>query len=171
MFERLKARKRNRQIIDDLYGEIVSHARTPELFGDAGIPDTVMGRFEALAIHVYLILARCRGEPSLRPLSQELVDRFMLDLDHSIRELGVGDLSVPKRMRKLAGMFYARVGAYDAAIEAGDSQALEAALATRALPPEAGEDAARRLAAYMLSRKSEYDAVPSDALRGGRLSD
>ncbi|WP_078707433.1 ubiquinol-cytochrome C chaperone family protein [Consotaella salsifontis] len=170
MFRLFEARKQNRKIVDRLYAEIVEAAREPALYIEMGLADTVMGRFEALTIHVYLILARCRGEPSLQALAQDLVDRFIADLDRSMRELGVGDLSVPKKMRHFAGMFYKRVAAYDAAIVAGDREALGQALAAHALPEATCADAADRLADYMLTRKSSYEALAAENFLRGELS-
>jgi cytochrome b pre-mRNA-processing protein 3 len=169
MFERWKQRRRNREIVDALYAEIVERARQPRLFSAIGVADTVMGRFEVLAIHMFLALARLRREPELAGLAQELVDRFVLDIDHSIRELGVGDQSVPKRMRKLTGVFYERVAAYDLALETRTRTALAQALAGRALPAE-DEDAAGRLAAYMLEENSRLAELPAASLLAGRFS-
>ncbi len=169
MFERWKQRRRNREIVDALYAELVERARQPRLFTTLGMADTVMGRFEALTIHMFLVLARLKREPELGGLAQELVDRFVLDLDHSIRELGVGDQSVPKRMRKLTGIFYERVAAYDLALETRTRTALAQALLGRALDPQE-EDAAARLAAYMLEENSRLADVPAANFLAGRFS-
>src|SRR4051812_4334702 len=109
MLERFRKLRRNREVVDALYAAIVASARQPELYETHGLPDTVMGRFESLSIHVFLFLARCRDDAALKALAQDLVDRFISDVEDSIREIGIGDPSVPKRMRKLAGMFYERV--------------------------------------------------------------
>ena len=169
MLERFRNRRRNRQIVDDLYAAIVGESRQEALYTRFALPDTVMGRFEALSIHVFLFLARCRDDATLKPVAQDLVDRFMVDIEDSIREIGIGDPSVPKRMRKLAGMFYERVHAYDPPLHAGDTAALGAALQRHALPPEAGADAAGGLAAYILTRKSDWDGVPTAEIMRGRL--
>lgn len=169
MLERFRARSRNRQVVDRLYEEIVRLSRQSSLFAEIGIPDTVMGRFESLSVHVFLFLARSRDEATLKPLAQDLVDRFMLDVEHSLRELGIGDLSVPKRMKKLAGMFYARVAAYDPPLFAGDAATLAAALAKYAGTNGLTDDAAPKLAAYMLEKKAEFDAVAAGEILAGRL--
>ena len=169
MLERFRNRRRNREIVDDLYAAIVEEARREVLYTELGLPDTVMGRFEALSVHVFLFLARCRDDTMLKPVAQDLVDRFMTDIEDSIREIGIGDPSVPKRMRKLAGMFYERVHAYDPPLHAGDTAALGAALKRHALPPEVGADAAAGLAAYILTRKSDWDGVPTAEIMRGRL--
>lgn len=170
MFHRLRAGRRNREIIDAIYADLVVLARQPVLYEEAGIPDTVMGRFEALSIHVFLFLRRCRDEPALRPVAQDVVDRFIADIDRSIRELGVGDPSVPKRMRKLAGIFYERVKAYDPALDAEPGRGLLAdALRPRAVATDAPEGASRRLAAYMRETVARLGTVPAAAILAGRL--
>ena len=171
MFQRLRASRRNREIIDTLYVDLVHLARQPVLYEAGGVPDTVMGRFEALSIHVFLFRRRCRGEDSLRPVAQDVVDRFIADLDRSIRELGVGDPSVPKRMRKLAGMFYERVRVYDAALDAepGGGKLAEA-LRPRAVAPDAPEGAPAHLAAYMRETSERLAAVAAETILAGRLN-
>lgn len=77
------------------------------------VPDTPLGRYEMLSLHIFLALHRMRGENrALADLAQEIADEFFKDVDHSLRELGIGDQGVPKRMKKLARMFYGRVAAY-----------------------------------------------------------
>lgn len=167
MLERFRKQRRNREIVDALYLQIVDAARSERLFADLGLPDTVMGRYEALSIHVFLFLARCRDDERLKPVAQDVVDRFTSDLEDSIREIGIGDVTVPKRMRKLVGMFYERVAAYDQALGAADAAALEVALARYALDGAPGNAAG--LAAYMHSRKAEWDGVATDDILDGRL--
>lgn len=171
MLERFRNRRRNREIVDELYAAIVREARREVIYTQLGLPDTVMGRFEALSIHVFLFLARCGQDSALKPVAQDLVDRFMTDIEDSIREIGIGDPSVPKRMRKLAGMFYERVNAYDPGLQSGDVESLAVALRRFALPPEASSEAAPALAAYILTRKSDWDAVPSADILSGALGE
>ncbi|MCE7027760.1 ubiquinol-cytochrome C chaperone family protein [Jiella avicenniae] len=169
MFHRWRIARRNRAIVEDLYQSLVAETRQPKLYEHCGIADTFSGRFEALAIHVFLFLRRCRGEARLEPVAQEVVDRFVTDVDTSIRELGVGDQSVPKRMRKLAGVFYERVRVYDAAFAAADpAAALAAALKGRAVGDDA--DAAAVLATYMQETADRLEAVSADDILSGTLS-
>ncbi|MEF2550078.1 ubiquinol-cytochrome C chaperone family protein [Aurantimonas sp. A2-1-M11] len=173
MFQRFRAnrrhRARNREVVDDLYTALVNRSRQDDLYLACAVPDTVMGRFEALTVHVFLFLRRCRDEPSLKPLAQEVVDRFITDVEDSIRELGVGDPSVPKRMRKLAGIFYERVAAYDPALDAGDEAALAGALKGRAVPADAPQDATARLASYMVAEHTRFEAIAAETILAGTL--
>lgn len=170
MFQRWRERKKNREIVDRLYEGLVARARRPRLFEEAGLPDTVMGRYEAISLEVFLFLRRCRRDERLAPLAQDLVDRFMTDLDHSLREIGIGYQGVPKRMRKLATRFYTRVKDFETPMETRDETALAQALSRRAYPettpPEGGP---RIVARYMLDADAAYASVPAEAFLSGSL--
>jgi cytochrome b pre-mRNA-processing protein 3 len=121
--------------VERVYGDIVAAARRPVLYQRMGVPDTVMGRFEVLGLHMALVLLRLRQLPSpADQLAQELVDRFFADLDSALRQIGIGDVSVPKKIKKLAQAFYGRAQAYEGALapEAA-ADALEQALARNVL--------------------------------------
>jgi cytochrome b pre-mRNA-processing protein 3 len=104
----------------NVYEAIVAAARHPLPYAEWGVPDTLDGRFDLITLHAYLILGRLKGEA--RQFRQDLVDEVFRDMDRSLRELGVSDVSVGKKVRKMAEVFYGRIAAYDKAIdgEAGD---------------------------------------------------
>jgi cytochrome b pre-mRNA-processing protein 3 len=126
----------------------VAAARRPALFLEGGAPDTVMGRFETLTLHVALVLRRLRDlPPPAGEAAQDLVDRFFAGLDDAMRQIGIGDTSVPKKVKGLAKAFYGRAGAYDAALARDASpEALEAAIARNVLDRPYDVSAARWLA-------------------------
>src|SRR4051794_14923778 len=100
---------RRTAVLEELYGRVTAAARNPGLYLRLGVPDTVEGRFESLALHLVLVLRRLRGlPPPTGEIAQDLVDAFFGQLDASLREMGVGDMGVPKRMKKLAHGFYDR---------------------------------------------------------------
>ena len=102
--------------IRDLYGVIVAQARSAAFYTDYGVPDTVLGRFDLIVLH--LVLARLDGDgSSARGIGQKLFDLFCPDLDANLREMGVGDLAVPRRMQNFGEAFYGRQGAYLAALQ------------------------------------------------------
>jgi cytochrome b pre-mRNA-processing protein 3 len=121
--------------VERVYAAIVAASRSAPLYGAMGVPDTVMGRFESLVLHVGLTLRRLKELPTpADSLAQELVDRFFAGLDSAMREIGIGDVSVPKKVKKLAQAFYGRLAAYDAALSEGaGAEDLEAALARNVL--------------------------------------
>lgn len=118
-----RADAERREIARQLYRDAVAQARKPFWYRDLHVPDTPEGRFEMIALHVALLLRRLRteGTPG-QALSQQLFDAMFVDLDGSLRELGVSDLSVGSYIKRLAGNLYARLDALDKSLEgAGDS--------------------------------------------------
>lgn len=172
MFQRLLGRDRraNQAIVEALYATIVASARQPEFYSTWGVPDTPLGRFEMLSLHVGLFLRRLRGERgAAADIAQELVDAFFLEVDHSLRELGIGDVSVPKRMKRLARMFYGRVAAYGEALDQGDLPALAAALTRNIRPDATNWPQAAELAGYVSQAAEVLKTQPADRIVAGDL--
>lgn len=164
-------RRPNQLITDALYGEIVASARQPTFYSDWGVPDTPLGRFEMLAVHMFLFLERARGgSPALGDVAQDMTDEFFKDVEHSLRELGIGDMGVPKRMKKLAKMFYGRAEAYREALAANDTAALTAALARNVGPDREAWPEAARIASYVEKASALLAGQSDDALLAGRLA-
>jgi cytochrome b pre-mRNA-processing protein 3 len=125
-----------------LYLAAVKQARRPEFYRHCGVPDTAAGRFEMIALHVFLLLYRLKGETEEgAALAQALFDAMFADMDRNLREMGTGDLSVGRKIRGLAEGFYGRIAAYDAGLAAGE-EGLAGAL-RRNLYAMAGEAPAR----------------------------
>lgn len=110
-----------------LYTATIHAARRPAIYTEMGVPDTPEGRFEILALMAFLVLRRLKTEEQARGVSQAYFDIMFEDIDSNLRELGVGDISVGKKVKKLAQSFYGRIKAYEEAL-AGDDAQLEAAL-------------------------------------------
>lgn len=174
MFQRLfgRARGTNRDVTDALYEAIVAAARQPALYSRWSVPDTPLGRFEMLSLHMFLLQHRLRNETGApRELAQDLIDQFFADVDHSLRELGIGDMGIPKRMKKLARMFYGRTGAYGDAIERRDHEGLSEALRRNVRPEDAAAwDEAGALASYVLAANDALAGQGVDAICGGRVA-
>src|SRR6516225_3886855 len=141
-----KPRLAPRGTIEAIYGMIVTQAREPLFYRDLGVPDTVNGRFDLLVLHLWLVLHRLRQMTGGVDLGQALFDRFCEDMDANLREMGVGDLAVPKRMQAFGEAFYGRAAAYDQALAAG-GDGLASAIGRNVLDGR-DPDNARRLAAY-----------------------
>jgi cytochrome b pre-mRNA-processing protein 3 len=144
-----KPRMPPRGTIEAIYGMIVTQAREPLFYRDLGVADTVDGRFDLLLLHLWLILQRIRGIEGGTELAQLLFDRFCDDMDANLREMGVGDLTVPKRMQAFGEAFYGRMAAYDMALAEG-GPALAQALCKNILDGKRIEQA-RQLASYAQS--------------------
>ncbi|KQZ81960.1 ubiquinol-cytochrome C chaperone [Mesorhizobium sp. Root157] len=173
MFQRLFGRERqaNRAITEALYGQIVAAARQPSFYSHWNVPDTPLGRFEMLALHMFLFQHRVYGEGGVSAtVAQVLIDEFFLDVDHSLRELGISDVGVPKRMKKLAKMYYGRTAAYADALERGDEAALVASLVRNVRPDVQAWPEALHLASYMMSAVKCLASQPSDDICAGKLT-
>jgi cytochrome b pre-mRNA-processing protein 3 len=133
--------------IEAIYGMIVTQAREPSFYRDLGVPDTVNGRFDVLVLHLWIVLRRFRTAGSGVIVSQALFDRFCEDMDANLREMGIGDLAVPRRMRSFGEAFYGRSAAYDLAFASG-MEPLAQALCRNILDGE-GMENARWLATYV----------------------
>jgi cytochrome b pre-mRNA-processing protein 3 len=163
-------RSGNARVIERLHGDIVAAVRQPALYADYGVDDTFEGRFEALALCATLVVRRLTSLPAPGPeLAQEVTDRIFTELDDSMRELGVGDLAVPKRIKKFASAFLGRRNAYDAALASGSMEQLAAALARNVYGLEAAEGAVRaaRLARYALAVEAAFAAAPLESFAKG----
>lgn len=150
-----------------LYAAAVEQARQPALYRDFRSPDTVEGRFEQVALHVYLVMRRLKGDEAAKKASQGLFDVMFQNMDDSLRELGVGDLQVGKKVRKLAENFYGRIGVYEAALkEDASPDALGAALARNVYGVEASEDA-DALASYVRAADAFLARQPAARIANG----
>lgn len=172
MLDWLAQRRRRKRTAQNLYGSIVALSRRPQLYAVIGVPDTVEGRFEMLVIHMFLVLDRLQREGEhCKPLAQKLVDEFFSDLDTTIRELGVGDFTVPKKMRRLAEVFDQRLHAYRAAIEGAPSNDLLKLLADNLELKNSGKRSpAARLADYMRQSVKGMDRQSVGELLNGLAS-
>ncbi|MCC8982991.1 ubiquinol-cytochrome C chaperone family protein [Bradyrhizobium acaciae] len=141
-----KPRVPARSTIETIYGMIVTQAREPLFYRDLGVPDTVNGRFDLLLMHLWLVLRRFKSVEGGVELSQALFDHFCIDMDDNLREMGVGDLTVPKRMQAFGEAFYGRTAAYDLALTDGEG-ALAESFCKNILNGQ-HIDKARELAAY-----------------------
>lgn len=153
-----------RATIEAIYGAIVAQSRLPVFYREFAVPDTVESRFDMVLLHLWMVLRRMNATEGGNALSQALFDHFCSDMDDNLREMGVGDLTVPKKMQAFGEAFYGRSKAYDAAL--GDRAALADAVARNILndpDPRAGD----RLAAYVAAAVASLDQVEDGAFQRG----
>jgi cytochrome b pre-mRNA-processing protein 3 len=164
-------RRNSRQdTISTLYGTIVAQARLPCFYREYGVADTVNGRFDLLVLHLATILDRLAEDPELRDIGQALFDRFCQDMDHNLREMGVGDLSVPKEMQRIGEAFYGRAQAYRNALAVHGEEALVEALTRNIYGGTPLAPAApARLAAYIREAVRDVRAQQPAELVAGKL--
>ena len=170
MLKRLFRPHPSQEVGRSLYAAVVEQSRLPALYERLGAPDTVEGRFEIYTLHVVLLLARLNqpGDQA-KAVSQALFDTYVKALDHALREMGVGDLSVGKKMRKLGEAFYGRVKSYHGAFAAlPEAGALRELLARTVY---AGVDAppVEALAGYVTALRDHLAGQPLEAVLVGSV--
>ena len=169
MISKLFRRTPRDESIARLYGTIVAQARAPAFYQIYGVPDTVNGRLEMIMLHAVLVLRRLESEAMpIRALGQKLFDQFCRDMDDSMREMGVGDLAVPRKMHRIGEAFYGRQAAYRGALELPGDERLTAVLQRNIFAGESERGAAVVLAAYV--REAVRRLAANDGLESGQLT-
>ena len=168
-----KAQRENDRRVVAAYEAIVAAARQPFFYADAGVTDSPLGRFEMISLHMAILLNTGRdGDAERRTFLLELTEEFFRDVDHALRELGIGDTGVPKRMKKLASMFYGRADALRVPLETGDRAKLAGILARNVWPdaPDNHGPGAVALAGYAIEAASALEGqLGTDGLLAGKL--
>ena len=116
-------------IAHNLYNAIVMQARLPVFYTQFGVPDTVDGRFDMIVLHAHILFNRMKdGAEEDQDISQAVFDLMFADMDQNLREKGIGDVGVSKRIKAMAEAFYGRATAYADGLRQEDNQVLAAAL-------------------------------------------
>jgi cytochrome b pre-mRNA-processing protein 3 len=127
LFDRFKDARRARDASNRLYVQAVEQARSPAFFTQYGVPDTVDGRFDLIILHIMLLMRRLRGNgKAAAEMSQAVLNHMFSDMDRNLREMGVGDLSVGKQVKKMAKAFYGRSEVWEEGMDAGRVQLMSA---------------------------------------------
>jgi cytochrome b pre-mRNA-processing protein 3 len=162
--------------IHALYGAIVAQARSPAFYIAYGVADTIEGRFELIVLHLVLVLDRlsrqtkdAHSRSAASDIGQRLFEVFCRDLDHNLREMGVGDLAVPRKMRGFGEAFYGRQAAYRAALAAAAETELEKVLARNIFGLAGSDGRATRLARYVRATAAGLDASEEASLVAGKI--
>jgi cytochrome b pre-mRNA-processing protein 3 len=154
--------------VSRLYDIAVRQARHPHFYAERGVADTVDGRFDMIVLHVFLLIRRLQrqGERG-RAQAQALFDLTFQDMDRNLREMGVGDLGVGRRVKDMARAFYGRADAYGRALDAGDRTALGEALQRNLLGGEGEDERSLALADYVRRADQDLAAIDDSALMTG----
>lgn len=154
-----------------LFAAAVAQARRPAFYADLGVPDEIDSRFELYVVHVVLIQQRLSGHgPEAAEAAQALFDAFVASLDDALRELGVGDLSVSKKMRRLGEALFGRAAAYRDLFKASpDREGIKALIARTVFSDEAALDRAAPLADYVMRAQAVLAPQPLDTLLKGEV--
>jgi len=151
-----------RPVIESLYGQVIAAARQPDFYENYGVADTTQGRLELLELHAMLVMRRLRDlPPPADEVGQRFVDTVFEQIEHALREIGMGDTTVPKRMKSIAKGFYGRAKSYDAALDAAGDADLAAALGRNVLD---SDEPAPLLARYVRAAEERLGALQLDAI-------
>jgi len=138
-----------------LYQAVVAQARRPEFYGESAIPDRVETRFELYTLHLSLVVLRLKNQgPEAQEISQDMFDAYLKGLDDALREFGVGDLSMAKKMRRIGAQAFERLRIYESALqpEAPENALIDAITASFG---ELSQAIAARLGGYMRASEAQ----------------
>ncbi|HEY0034768.1 MAG TPA: ubiquinol-cytochrome C chaperone family protein [Devosia sp.] len=153
-----------------IYSAIVAQSRQPVFYAEWLVPDTVTGRFDMISLHMALLFRRLRSETGRsKDFSQSVFDLFFRDMDRSLREMGVGDLGVPKRIQKMGNIFFGLLAALSEPMDRNDSQALEAVLSRNIFDGACGSNV-EALAAYLLRQDRALMSNTAGDIVAGRIA-
>lgn len=152
-----------------VYNAIVAQSRQPRFYADWSVPDTVTGRFDMISLHLALLFRRLRAETGDRKaFSQAVFDLFFRDMDRSLREMGVGDLGVPKKIQKMGNIFFGLLAAMNEAMDRNDALALEGVLARNLFDGQSGPHITA-LATYLIAEDRALTSQNATAITGGAI--
>ena len=155
----------------ELYGAVVAQARAPAFYTECGIQDTPEGRYELIVLHLVLLLERFAGAGTEGArLSRLVVEAFVRDMDDSLREMGVGDLTVPKKVKKAAAGLYDRAAVYRVALRQSGSDALQPSLENHIPGLSENKKSGAELAAYVHRSVAHLASLSVESLVAGRAS-
>lgn len=154
-----------------LYAAIVAQARNEVFFLECGVPDTVDGRFDLVLLHAFLLFHRLKSDhEATKELGQEVFDLMFENLDQNLREMGVGDMGIGRRIKGMAQAFYGRVQSYEDALEAGDGQRLEDALRRNLFRKcDPSETSVKAVSAYVFECSKALGAIPAQQIAAGKI--
>lgn len=172
---KLSGHSKHKDVVFGLYTALVEEARNPVLYADYGIPDTLDGRFDSIVLHLTLFGLATNDtlaeDKALKDLGKNMIGVFLKDMDRNLREIGVGDLSVGKKVKKMASALYGRIDAYSRALSGRDKKtALLAAIRKNVFRDQAtGPEVGKKLTAYGLERFKGWQKLTLADIRGGNL--
>jgi cytochrome b pre-mRNA-processing protein 3 len=170
MFSWLGQRTDEKRKARDLYGAVVAQARDPAFYTAYGVADSTEGRYELVALHLVLALERLgQSDVAAEELRRETLETFITDMDDAMREMGVGDTTVPKRVKRAAAGVYARGVDYRTALAQASNDDLCAKLVEHVYQAQPSPQAAD-LAAYTRRAVAHLSVCDPARLRAGSIT-
>jgi len=170
MLKWLQTRRQRQDIASNLYNEVVAHARSPAFYLSFGVPDSMLGRFEMICLHSFLLFRRLgKTDNAGRELAQRIHDLMFADLDRTLREQGVGDMGIGKRVKKLARNLYGRIDAYETGLAGGTAELTDALRRNLYASASASDEEVAAMIAYINDAIEGLDAQPTGAIMLGHV--
>jgi len=171
IIRRIFRKNPHEKAIESLYAQIMTQARLPVFYEVYKIPDTLDGRFDVLALHVFLVVHRLRDELDKEEIVRQLPEKMLGEIDRALRENGVSDMGVPRRVKTMAKAFLGRATAYENALQSDEANDLVAALARNVFPGQDPDKAEiRYLAGYMRACETHLATLNTDSICAGSVS-
>ncbi|GGA51119.1 ubiquinol-cytochrome C chaperone family protein [Pelagibacterium lentulum] len=153
-----------------VYNAIVAQSRHEIFYAQWSVPDTLTGRFDMISLHMAMVFRRLRqDDKATKEFAQALFDCFFFDMDRSLREMGVGDLSVGKRIEKMGSLFYGMLANLNAALDSGDANELESVISRNILDGKTSETS-QQFAAYINRLEDQLRSQPASSIVAGELT-
>lgn len=170
LFDTFRAKKRHDNVASQLYVASVDQARSPAFFTEMGVPDSVDGRFDLIILHTMLLIRRLRKQGAeAAGISQALLNLMFADMDRNLREMGVGDLSVGRQVKKMAKAFYGRSDVVEKGLDDSAGTLATALKETVYRSAEADPAQINALAAYMMAADAGLKAQPTETVTAGNV--
>ncbi len=162
-------KKTNEKQLYAIYNAIVAQSRQTKFYREMGVPDNVTGRFDMISLHMILVLRRLRSkEKEIRQFSQDLFDLFFKDMDRSLREMGVSDIGVPKKIQKMGALFYGFLAKLNEALDAKEQKKIQEIINNNIYDGNGGENHLS-LAKYVEKTSSHLEKQPIENIIMGEI--
>ena len=170
MFKWLYTRRQRQGLASDVYNDLVAYARSPAFYLSFGVPDSMLGRFEMICLHAFLLFRRLgKTDNAGRELAQTIHDRMFADLDQTLREQGIGDMGIGKRVKMLARNLYGRIGAYETGLAGGKDELTDALRRNLYASATPSDDEVSAMIAYIYAAIEELDGQRTVDIMSGRV--
>ena len=170
MLKWFHARRQRRDVAAKLYSDVVAQARSPAFYLSLGVPDSMLGRFEMICLHSFLLFRRLgKTDNAGKELAQTTHDLMFADFDRTLREQGIGDMGIGKRVKKLARNLYGRIAAYETGLAGGATDLSDALRRNLYASATVSDDQVATMIAYMQDAARELDTQLTADIMSGRV--
>lgn len=169
MFGWLRKKDRKQTAAFELYTAMVAQARHPDFYVNLGVPDTMEGRFDLILVHAFVLFRRLKTENGDRDLAQNIFDVMFADLDQNMREMGIGDVGILKRIRKMSESYHGRIVAYEEGVQSGAAELAAALNRNLFADTEVRDEQLMAMVGYVHQALTDLDRQEISDLQNGKV--